>query len=81
MRLRLTRKPDPVLTQEEEDLITMLLASLINTHAGMMERGKVSESVIRERMTAESAWDKFASVIASRDGNAHTVYSIPEERL
>lgn len=64
-RLRLPLRPreDPVLGHDELKVIATLLDSHIGWATRQMENGKVSESIIRVRMDAESARAKIEEAL------------------
>lgn len=63
LRLRLPRRPDPVLTEEELEVIETLLAQHIAWAKREMADRKVSEAIIRTRMDAASAITKIGKAL------------------
>lgn len=66
LRLPLVRKPDPVLTSDEINWLADVARDRLKEHGHAMERGKVSESVIRSRMTGNDVLAKLYEVGAWR---------------
>lgn len=65
LRLPLPRRPDPVLDEEELQLVSDLLEQHVEWATRKMERERVSESIIRRRLYGESA---LAKVRRALDG-------------
>lgn len=53
------RRPDPVLTPDELDWLADVARDRVDGNANAMEHGKVSESVIRSRMTGHAVLVKL----------------------
>lgn len=63
-RLKLRRRPDPELTDDELSYLKQLIDAAIERYEQQMLR-PVSESIIRRRIYAESIRDKLKQVIES----------------
>lgn len=63
MRLRLRRRPDPVLTEDELDFIDDLLGKVVDDADWHISKGGASESTHRRRLLAISAHEKIAQVL------------------
>lgn len=59
LRLPLVRKPDPVLTPDELDWVAAVARDRVQEHARIMAKGKVSEAVIRSRMSGDDVLAKL----------------------
>jgi hypothetical protein len=64
--LQRPRSPDPVLTKDELDWLADVARDRVSAHSRIMARQKVSESVIRSRMTGEDVLAKLYAAGAWR---------------
>jgi hypothetical protein len=65
MIIRLKREPDPVLEIDELEFISGVLTGEIKRYEDLMSQGRVSESVIRARLTAIDCDNKVRQVLRS----------------
>jgi hypothetical protein len=63
LKLPLRRRPDPVLNEEELRVVELLLDGHIAWATHEMEQRRVSETIIRMRLDAESALAKVREAL------------------